>query len=621
MPYSNRTEVPRPEYPRPQFRRHDWLCLNGWWEFEIDKEDRGFERGVHKRSLSSRILVPFAPESDLSGVGETDFLNAVWYRREVAVPAAWAGRRILLHFGACDYETTVWANGQELGRHRGGYTPFSFELPASVTGGQHVTLVVRAQDDHRENKASGKQTHKPENFGCYYTRTTGIWQTVWMEPVGEARIGRPRITPLVAESAFVVESAMKGAQPGSVFVAVLTDVRGVVSKAATVVGDDMSSTLRLEVPAERRRLWCTADPHLYGLQLSLRDPSGAVVDYAESYAGLRSVALGGGAILINGKPLFQKLVLDQGLYPDGLMTAPDEAALVRDIELALAAGFNGARLHQKVFEERFLYHADRLGYMVWGEFPDWAPVGHWEPEGKEPRRPSVAYLGQWLEAVERDYSHPCIVGWCPLNETGLSRSNVTEELQELTRAMYYATKAADRTRPVIDASGWAHVVAEADVYDIHDYEQDGAVLERKLRTSFPPAGGCDAVHTPNVPWRGQPFLVSEFGGIWWNPEAKAGEDSWGYGNRPRTLEEFHARFAKLCSVLLRHPKVAGYCYTQLTDTFQEQNGLFHFDRRYKFDLELIRAVQAQQAAVESRVVSARRTGATDGTHDFVTAGV
>jgi beta-galactosidase/beta-glucuronidase len=608
--------VPRSEYPRPQFARRDWLCLNGPWQFEIDQGDSGLDRGLLDRPLKDRITVPFCPESKLSGVGNTDYLNAVWYRREVAIPAAWKGRRILLHFQASDYDTFVWANGTEVGRHRGGMTPFTCDLTGIATPGKRVTVIVRARDNARESMPSGKQAWTHGNSGCHYTRTTGIWQTVWLEPVPlRAHLLRPKITPDVANARFSIEQPVAGAQAGLTFRARLRDARGVVSEAVTACAVNFYPRLDLPVPADRVRLWSPADPHLYQLDLELIDAAtGQVVDAVESYAGLRSVCIDGFAMKLNGRSVFQRLVLDQGYYPDGILTAPTDAALVRDIELSLEAGFNGARLHQKVFEERFLHHADRLGYLVWGEFSDWGlngsePVRGWlrQDDGKVVRGGNhggvqfpVSLIAQWLEAVERDFSHPSIVGWCPLNETSRRPDERITPHDDSMRALFLATKLADPTRPVLDTSGYSHVVPESDIYDSHDYDQNPATFRARhdglLRDQpYTP----DNIWTKSIPWRpGQPYFVSEFGGILWTPRAKPGGDAWGYGDRPKTLEEFFARFEGLCAALLDNPRMFGYCYTQLTDVYQEQNGIFFFDRKKKYALARIRAAQQRTAAVE-----------------------
>jgi beta-galactosidase/beta-glucuronidase len=593
--------IPRPEYPRPQFARTDWLCLNGEWEFEIDAGDSGLERGLKERPLGSRITVPFCPESSLSGIGCVDFMNAAWYRRVVTIPGEWKGRRTLLHFQAIDYDATIWVNGIEVARHRGGSTPVTADLSGVAEPGTDAVIVVRARDDSRASQPRGKQSPEYANFSCLYTRTTGIWQTVWMEPVPRTYLDRPRITPDLAGSLFRLELPMTGDRTGMRLRARLLSGGAEVSRAECQADLDLAPRLDLEVPASARRTWSPSDPHLYDIELDLIDSSGTVVDPARSYAGLRSLSVTGPAVRLNGGIVFQRLVLDQGFYPDGIWTAPTDDAIRRDIELSQAAGFNGARLHQKVFEERFFWHADRLGYLVWGEFPDWGSSGRGPDE--DHLRPEPTYVTQWLEVLERDYSHPSIVGWCPLNETWQPTGDQIRVLDDVTRGMFLAAKAMDGTRPVLDASGYAHRVRESDVYDSHDYEQDPVKFRAHhagLAAGQPYVNrqGGDKPKEISTPWAGQPYFVSEFGGIWWNPEAGPGEDSWGYGKRPASVEEFYARFEALCGVLLDNPLMFGYCYTQLTDVFQEHNGIYYFDRRPKFDLERIRRIQARRAAIE-----------------------
>ncbi|MEK7413739.1 MAG: sugar-binding domain-containing protein [Planctomycetota bacterium] len=594
--------IPRPEHPRPQFVRDRWLNLNGAWQFEIDPGDSGLERGLLQRELASTITVPFCPESSLSGVGTTDVLNAVWYRRRIDIPAAWSGSRIMLRFQAVDYDATVWVNGCEVTRHRGGFTSFSVDITDQAAPGGSAIVVVRARDSVRGPQARGKQSQAYANSGCLYTRTTGIWQTVWIEAVPQTHLGRARLTPDVANGVVHLQQPVIGNAVGWTVRAILSDDRGEVARSARVV-DGFAAQLDLEVPADRRVLWEPGRAHLYDLAIELLDSRGAVIDRAQSYTALRSVQISGKKVLINGRAVFQRLVLDQGLYPDGLMTAPTDAALVRDIELAMAAGFNGARLHQKVFEERFHYHADRLGYLTWGEFADWGCAGNGPLEDHQ--QPNASYVGEWMEAVERDYSHPSIIGWCPLNETWQHLCDRTTRLDEITHAMFLATKAFDSSRPVIDASGYAHRVAQTDIYDSHDYEQDPTIFAKNqsgLAHGKPQVNTAPGNKLPiSLPYAGQPFFVSEFGGIWWNPEAKTNEDSWGYGKRPTSAGEFYERFAGLCAVLLDNPDMFGYCYTQLTDVFQEQNGIYRFDRTPKLDLERIRAAQVRTAAIERGV--------------------
>ena len=604
--------LPRPEYPRPQFTRDNWLCLNGEWQFEIDAVNTGLQRGLREKpALDGLITIPFCPESTLSGVGHVDFMEAVWYRREIAVPAEWAAfPRLRLHFQACDYDTTVWVNGQEVVRHRGGFTPFFAEIGGLVKAGETAVVVVRARDRNRtEAQPGGKQSVSYANAGCHYTRTTGIWQTVWLEPLPATAFERPRITPDLAHRRFRLDLPLSGDATGLRVEAILRDADGVEVARATVPADtDFTPTLDLDVPADRLHLWGPGDGYLYGVELRLVAPDGAVVDAARSYAGMRSISFRGKAILINGKPVFQRQVLDQGYYPDGILTAPTDEALVRDIELSMAAGFNAARLHQKVFEERFLYHADRLGYLVWGEFGDWGVRENVERCPPLRNQPFAALMAQWNDVVARDYSHPSIIGWCPLNETWRDISDEYDALDDMTRGLYAATKNADHSRPVLDASGYSHRQPFADVYDSHDYDQNPASFRARhdaLREGQPyvnkswNADDPGPGHHWSLPYAGQPYFVSEFGGIRWAPTQENNSKSWGYGNAPKTLEEYMERFEGLTAALLDNPAMFGYCYTQLTDVFQEQNGIYLFDRSAKFDMARIRAAQTRPAAIES----------------------
>lgn len=459
-------------------------------------------------------------------------------------------------------------------------------------------ISLRARDFNNRPQPRGKQSQRYENFWCVYTRTTGIWQTVWMEPVSDSYLGRPRLTPDTANGIIHLVQPISGNLPGALLQARLSDQQGEVSQARCKTGVDLVPSLYLFIPEERRHFWSMDDPYLYDLEIELLNPANEVIDHFSSYTGLRSIAIADKAIKINGKPVFQRLVLDQGFYPDGILTAPDDQALRRDIELSQAAGFNGARLHQKVFEERFLYHADQMGYLVWGEFADWGCEGFGLQDDHQ--KPGATYITQWLEVLARDYSHPSIIGWCPLNETHQSISDHITVLDDVTLGMFMATKAMDSSRPVLDVSGYSHRVPDADVYDCHDYEQDPAIFKQNhanLANQLPFYNG-----PKGQPWsilyRGQPFFVSEFGGTWWKQDLKQGEESWGYGKRPASISEFYQRFAGLCEVMLNDPDMFGYCYTQLTDVHQEQNGIYDFHRQPKVDIQKLANIQQQKAAIE-----------------------
>jgi len=575
-------DIPRPEYPRPQWARSAWLNLNGPWGLEYDPGLSGVARGLATADKYSReIVVPYCPESSLSGLSDVDFHPAVWYRRTFVVPETWSGGRVLLHVGAADHNARVWINGHLAGWHRGGYTPFSLDITPWLASGENV-VTIEAQDDTRSPlQAGGKQCPDYHSRGCHYTRTTGIWQTVWLEPVPKSYLRGMKLTPDLKNGRAIIDLDIAGS-------ACSGTVEAQAALGGQVVGSAQSRFVGrravIVLPLSEVVAWEPGRPTLYDLSLTLASAEGAR-DVVQSYMGLRSLAWNDRAILLNGRPLFQRLVLDQGFYPDGIYTAPSDEALRRDIEISMGLGFNGARLHQKVFEPRFLYWADRLGYLVWGEFANW---------GLDVSRPEAleVFLPQWLEAMQRDYSHPALVGWCPFNETQRDQD------PEVLRNVYRTTVAYDPTRPVIDTSGYQHV--ETDIYDVHNYQQDPQIFSSAFAALA--EGGEPFRNRPDLdaPYQGQPYFVSEYGGIWWNP-GQQDDKAWGYGGvqaRPRSEDEFVARYGALTNTLLRHPRMCAFCYTQLYDVEQEVNGLYTYDRREKFDPRRIREINEQKAAIE-----------------------
>jgi beta-galactosidase/beta-glucuronidase len=579
-------DLVRPEFPRPQLVRDGgWLNLNGIWEFEMDFGRSGRERSVNKAaSLGSEILVPYAPESKLSGIGHTDFIPAVWYRKSVHVPPSWSANRLLLHIGACDYRTWVYINGQEVGNHVGGYTPFSFDITKFVAGESNFTITVYAEDDPRSGaQTNGKQSQTYHSQGCDYTRTTGLWQTVWLESVPQTYVEHLRLTPLLDSGGALIEVRAAGdvAPRG-------TKLRLTASSEGKKVGETtlpLSGTIAGGFLAiNDPRAWAIDDPFLYDLKIELIAPAGETVDIVNSYFGLRSVTVNGYGIEINRKVVFQRLILDQGFYPDGIYTAPSDAALKRDIQLSMDAGFNGARLHQKVFDPRFLYWADKMGYLVWGEAPDWG-LDLTNANGLS------AFVLAWVEELERDFNHPAIIGWCPFNE------HHPKTNPDSIRSIYKITKAYDPTRPVIDTSGYHHV--ETDIYDVHEYIQDPEQFAAQFSSLNEDNGTVFENHKTFSTGHyvaGQPYWVSEYGGIKWNPSASG--DAWGYGEAPKTEEDFKARYIGLTDALLNNPRMCAFCYTQLTDVEQEVNGIYYYDRSPKFDPGFFKAINSQKAAIE-----------------------
>ncbi|MEI7635164.1 MAG: glycoside hydrolase family 2 TIM barrel-domain containing protein [bacterium] len=566
--------VPRPEHPRPDRERRNWMNLNGEWEF-AETNDTADESWLRKdKSYPGHISVPFCRESKLSGLSRKGFVKNVWYRRTFRRPS-WPAPRVRLHIGACDWHTRVWVNNKLAGRHTGGNCAFSFDITDALGDSDKFTVVIHAYDATRSGlQALGKQSDKLRNHSIFYTRTTGIWQTVWLEGAGAGEIGEFSVVPDAGNSRVIIQADISHCPPGAALEAEAhAGGRLAGSASAPAAGRNMLIVLDLG----EKHLWSPEHPFLYDLTLRLtRD--GATLDKVRGYFGLRSVAIDGAVLLLNGKPLFQRLVLDQGFYPDGVWTAPTDEALRRDIELSKALGFNGARLHQKVFEPRFLYWADRLGYLVWGEYPSYGAHYH---------KPSVnnPITREWAEIVRRDRNHPSIIGWCPFNET-------PRQAGELQNTIVDITKALDPTRPVIDASGWSHSHPQSDLLDQHDYDQNPAAFRRRWHSRV------DGVRYPAryqcTQQNGAPFFISEYGGIGWN----IGNDGWGYGNAPGSLDEFYERHAGLTNTLLDNRFLCGFCYTQLTDVEQEKNGLYTFDRKPKFDAARLAAINARRAACE-----------------------
>lgn len=567
----------RTEHPRPDLKRKEWLNLNGEWDFEIDNDLKGKYSGYEKRrSFSDKINVPFCPESKLSGVGNSDFINAVWYGKNIEVPREWKNKRVLLHVGACDYFSTVYINGKKVGTHTGGYTPFCFDITDYLIGEDY--LVIYAEDDVRSDKqASGKQSHLKESYGCFYTRTTGIWQTVWIEAVSPYYIKRYETYPDIHNSRVKIKTYCSNNLDNAVLIIKVLYDGEIVGESNGIVKDGY---LESEISLTEKHLWEIDNGRLYELRFKLVKDE--YTDNLDGYFGLREIELKQDGFYLNDEKIYLKMVLDQGFYPEGIITAPTDKDLLNDIELAIAHGFNGARLHQKVFEPRYLYHADRLGFLVWGEAGNWGM-----PVTDESNY--VNYQKEWIEEVERDFSHPSIIGWCLYNETW-ERDQSQKGVKQIDD-LYQTVKKMDATRPVIADSG-SLPTTFTDINDVHTYAQspeellkifsevENNVINDQLYEKYKEAQYLK----PNLP-----IFLSEFGGVKLQTDNLDGK-AWGYGRAVYTQEEFYDRLRNQVKTIRSIEKIVGFCYTQLTDIEQEENGLIYYDRKLKFDPNKVKEI-------------------------------
>lgn len=574
------------EHPNPQFMRKNWVNLNGEWDFGFKKAKAGFKFSSDESTALKiyaenryeyKINVPFCIESALSNIGYTDFVNLVWYRKKVEIEKS--DSRIFLHIGAADFLTTVLVNSAFVGRHKGGYTSFSFDITDCVQNGENEIFILCEDNVKSPAVMRGKQSERRESHGCDYTRTTGIWQSVYLEYVPNDYIKNFKIYPDSDNSCVSIGAELIG--KGDFSCEVFYDGRS-VGKAEK---KNASVYSVLQIDLAETHLWEIGKGELYDLKLKFAD------DEVYSYFGLRNVSLDGYKFLINNKCVFQRLVLDQGYYPDGIYTAKDDEEMRRDIELSMSLGFNGARLHQKVFEPRFLYWCDKLGYIVWGEYASWG-FDHSSPKAVD------RFLSEWEEALSRDFNHPSIIGWCPFNETWNYRGR--KQYDPLLSSVYNYTKAVDKTRPCIDTSGNFHV--KTDIYDVHDYNYDVDFFKRNFDRLVTENFLYEHVLNDNPDrqkYGGEPVFVSEYGGIKWETDKR--HKAWGYGVDVKTEDEFAARYCSLTDALMGNKKMFGFCYTQLYDIEQEQNGLFTYKREKKFSDKVydeIRKTNSQIAEIE-----------------------
>lgn len=566
-------EIPRPEIPNPQFSRPAWASLNGPWEFDFDDADIGIKEdwAAGTRKFSRTITVPFCFESKMSGIGDTLFHPVVWYRRQFTVDKSWAGKNILLHFGAVDYQARVWVNGRFAGEHEGGNTPFRFDItPYLKTGANTITL--RAWDPPADRSIPrGKQYWEPKSRGIFYTRTSGIWQSVWLEATGASRLDFVRIHAEL-DGRVTFDGRVAGAQDGLDFhYRVKSEGRVIAVGSSPVRGKYAAAGTWIREP----RLWSLEQPHLYDVELELKKGE-AVVDHVDSYFGIRKVAVEKGRVTLNGRPVYLKLVLDQGYWPESLLTPPSDEAIQYDLKITKEMGFNGARKHQKVEDPRYLYWADRMGLIVSAEMANAYLFDE---------QYAARFTREWMECLERDINHPSILIWAPINESwGVPKLTDVRQQAHL-RSLYHLTKTFDPTRLVIDNEGWEHLET-TDLFAVHDYAPTYETLWNRWKVfvekkQLPPHGREYLI--PGYEYNGSPLYLSEFGGIAYIPPGtQAAENAWGYSGVEKTPEAALARLSGQYNAIQSVPFV-GICYTQLTDVEQEMNGLLTYDRKPKFD--------------------------------------
>jgi beta-galactosidase/beta-glucuronidase len=591
-------------YPRPQLRRERWTSLNGAWRFAFDDHAR-WRRPADVSAWTHEIEVPFAPESQRSGVHDQGFHRAVWYQREFELDPGALGpgcARVLLHFGAVDYHATVWVNGVQVAEHEGGHTPFFADVTDALVPGTRQRVVVRAEDDpHDLEKPRGKQDWQLEPHAIWYPRTTGIWQTVWFECVPATYLSYVRWTANLERWEIAIHAFMAGAEDESLRLQVRLRV------GDGLLADDTYRVLRGEVHRRiglsdpgvddyrNELLWSPERPTLIDAELTLRRGE-QVIDRVYSYCALRSISVQREKILLNGRQYQLRLALDQGYWPDTLMTAPSDEALRRDVELAKEMGFNGVRKHQKIEDPRYLYWADVLGLLVWAEMPS---------AYRFTTKAINRMTREWAEAITRDRSHPCIVVWVPFNESwGVPDLNLVSAARDAVAALYHLTRTLDPTRLVIGNDGWES--SATDIIGIHDYDTDPAHLRARYGPEVKPQevvdrrwSGGRILTLDGFPHRGQPICLTEFGGVALIDPRKPPKDpdTWGY-SACRSVEEFEALTTALIEVARTTGMFSGFCYTQFADTFQEGNGLLYEDRTPKFPLERIRAAVRANAPTE-----------------------
>jgi beta-galactosidase/beta-glucuronidase len=573
-------------YPTPQFTREQWVDLNGEWDFAFDDNNVGEkEQWFNAHDFNHKIIVPFTYETKASGIGEEAFHPYVWYSRSLVVPDQYQGKRVLLHFNASDYLTKVWVNGHFAGSHQGGYTRFNFDVTNYLKNSGPNSVVVKVEDSTSCHQPRGKQRWIPKNFGCWYVQTTGIWQTVWAEFVDQSYLESVKMTPDIDTSSITFEYQVKESDKKA-NLQLRTDItfegKPVKSFIQTIDSSSLKASINLvsSIDEWKVKLWHPNHPNLYDVTFTIYEDN-KMVDHVKSYFGMRKVSINNGKVLLNNTPYYQKLILDQGYWPDSHLTPPSEEALIEDINKTLEMGFNGVRKHQKIEDPRYLYWCDKKGLLVWSEV---AAAYEFSDE-------SISnFTKEWIDIVRQNYNHPSIITWTPFNESwGIKNIFIDQKQQTFTESIYYLTKSMDHMRPVIVNDGWEHTIS--DIISLHDYEELGEIFfdrykdKDKIVNNDIPHNNDRYAFAKGYKYQGQPIMLTEYGGIAFNKG-----EGWGYGNQVETEDEFFARYHSITQAIKDCDYISGYCYTQITDVQQEINGLLTEDRKPKVDLEKVRKI-------------------------------
>ena len=585
----------RTEYPRPQFQRKEWTSLNGTWNFAFDDKNIGLSKAWFQNpEFDQKIEVPFAYQSKLSGINELDPHDVVWYQKDFEYSKQ-ENQALLLHFGAVDYTATVWVDGEKVGQHVGGETSFSFDITNYLNSEKSHSLVVRAEDlTTNEEQPRGKQNWVGHSFSIFYTGTTGIWQPVWLEPVNVERIKDLKFIPDIDEGTIRIMAELEEQHRNPVNVTIRYDQKEICRVTVKPEANHVDMTLNLFDHHIFRTMfhndgwtWTPDHPVLFDCDVELRSTDDLVLDHVSSYFGMRKIHTEDGQIYLNNRPLYQKLVLDQGYWREGLLTAPSDDAFKKDIEMTKEMGFNGCRKHQKVEDPRFLYWADKLGFLVWGESAA-APAFT--------AKSIQEVTDEWQEIIQRDFNHPSIIEWVPINESwGVPQIHSDHQQQHYAQALYHLVHALDSTRLVESNDGWEQTIT--DVCGIHNYAQGNKDEPEKYahfvdsladwqRLVAQPPGGW-RTFAKGYKYQGQPIVLTECGGIGYK---KASNDNgWGYTS-VSSDEGFLNDYGRVIKAIAKSQSLVGFCYTQLCDVEQEVNGLLTYDREFKVDPNKIKAI-------------------------------